>query len=168
MAYWHQYQSNWRNKMTPRWTLHPSTNIPSGWCQYIQCRRCKHSIIEAICPAYLQTDRQLLSHGQRLLVAGCFNGEGEENAWTVYLGTGVVPEISPEHQSTTAENDFHIWRDTTQSTSSQILIYSADTDVYNIGLSLVGKTNKEYVIQLNGSHAHEQKFLFLNNFVKAL
>ena len=146
----------------------PSTTIPSGWRQYIQCRQCKRSLIQAIGLAYLQTGGQLLRHGQRLLVAGCFSGDGEENAWTIYPGTGMVPEPAPEYRSNAVEADFRIWRHAPQSTSSRIFIYSADTDVYNIGLSLVGKTSKEYVIQLNVPHDHEQKFLFLNNFVKAL
>ena len=146
----------------------PSTPIPSGWRQYIQCRQCKRSITKAIGLAYLQTGGQLLRHGQKLLVAGCFSGDGEECVWTIYPGTGVVPEPSPEYRSNAEEADFRIWRHATQSISSQILIYSPDTDVYNIGLPLVGKTDKEYIIQLNVPHAHEQKFLHLNNFVKAL
>ena len=78
-----------------------------------------------------------------LFLVGCSSGDGEENAWTIYPVTGVVPEPSPEYWSNVAEADFRIWGHATQSTSSQILIYSPDTDVYNIGLNLVGKTNKD-------------------------
>ena len=54
-----------------------------------------------------------------------------------------------------------------QCSGNKVLIYSPDTDVYNIGLALLHGTPKGYAIQLNVPHATEQKYLFLNNLVTA-
>ena len=50
-----------------------------------------------------------------------------------------------------------------QSHATRILIYSPDTDTYNIGLGLVSGTTKEYIIQLNVLHSSEKKYLCLNH-----
>lgn len=52
----------------------PTTLIPPNWCQFIQCRQCKQSIIEAIGLAYLQIGGQFLKNEQRFIIAGCFSG----------------------------------------------------------------------------------------------
>ena len=59
-------------------------------------RPCKSSIVEAIVLAYLLTGGQLVNHGQRLLVAGCFSGDGEDYVWTIDPGNGVIPDTSSE------------------------------------------------------------------------
>ena len=120
----------------------PNTSIPSHWREFIDCRQCKQSIIESIDLAFLQTGNQLLQHGQNLVIAGCFG----EDSWTI--GTGRIPQPSPQYRSNSAEADSRIWRHATQSSSTRLLIYSPDTDVYNIGLT-VPHTNKEYIVQLN-------------------
>lgn len=62
-----------------------------------------------------------------------------------------------------------IWRHACQTKASRILIYSPDTDVYNIGLAMTSITTYgEFIIQLNLPHSHEQRFLSLNNLQTAL
>lgn len=55
------------------------------------------------------------------------------------------------YQSNTQEADMCVWRHATQTQKQHILIYSPDTDVYNIGLTLV-QPNHQYVIQINLPH----------------
>jgi len=56
-----------------------------------------------------------------------------------------------------------------QCESRSILIYSPDTDVYNIGLSFINQhLTATYVIQLNLPHSDESKYINLNNFHTAL
>jgi len=108
----------------------------------------------------------MLRCGQTLVLAGCFSGEGEDNAWI--LKAGKIPEASSGYQCNAEEADSRIWRHATQTPYTHILIYSPDTDVYNIGLGVIQKTSKQYVIQLNVPHAAEKKFLNLNRVESVL
>ena len=49
-----------------------------------------------------------------------------------------------------------------------IIIYSPDTDVYNIGLGLANKISKQYVIQINVPYAEEKQYLHLSNLYPGL
>lgn len=84
--------------------------------------------------------------------------DGEENAWIISPSTGIIiPQPSSQFKSNASEADFRIWRHAVQSTSTHILIYSPDTDVYNIGLTtLPGLAEREYIVQLNLPHAREE------------
>ena len=108
----------------------------------------------------------MLRCGQTLVLAGCFSGEGEDNAWI--LKAGKIPEASSGYQCNAEEADSRIWRHATQTPYTHILIYSPDTDVYNIGLGVIQETSKQYVIQLNVPHAAEKKFLNLNRLESVL
>ena len=56
-----------------------------------------------------------------------------------------------------------------QSQATDILIYSPDTDVYNIGLSFLNQHHTvTYTIHLNIPHANEKKYISLNNLKIAL
>ena len=109
----------------------------------------------------------MLHPNQAIVLAGCFSGEREDNAWVILPGDTSIPEPSPQYRSTAEEADNRTWRHATQCSGNKVLIYSPDTDVYNIGLALLHGTPKEYAIQLNVPHATEQKYLFLNNLVTA-
>ena len=146
----------------------PTTSIPANWRQYIQCRECKRSIVEAIGLAFVKTIHQLLRNGQTLIIGGCFSGDQEETAWILSPDKGFIPHFSPRFKSNASETDFRIWRHAVNSEYTRVLIYSPDTDIYNIGLSLVNCTGKEYIVQLNVPHANEKKFIHLNNFLLAL
>ena len=50
---------------------------------------------------------------------------------------------------------------------TNILIYSPDTDVYNIGLHLVSQPSKNYIIQLNVPHSSDTKYLSMSNLKTA-
>ena len=67
------------------------------------------------------------------------------------------------------EADRRVWRNISQTSAQRILVYSPDTDVYNIGLAIVQQcSSKEYIVQLNLPHSQHLKYLHLNNFVQAL
>jgi len=50
-----------------------------------------------------------------------------------------------------------------QCPASTVLIYSPDTDIYNIGLHLVNQPAKNYIIQLNVPHSIQKRYLNLNH-----
>ena len=62
-----------------------------------------------------------------------------------------------------------IWRHVAQTSARHILVYSPDTDIYNIGLSVFKRLqNKDMYIQLNVPHSQTKLYLHLNNLVEAL
>jgi len=48
----------------------------------------------------------------------------------------IIPDRGPLYTSNALEADNRIWRHAVQTTATKILVYSPDTDVYNIGLSM--------------------------------
>ena len=62
-----------------------------------------------------------------------------------------------------------IWRHAYQSKANKILIYSPDTDVYNIGLPLISITSHvECIVEINLPHSNEQRFVSINDLQTAL
>ena len=147
----------------------PETPTPQVWREYIECRECKRSIVEAIGLSLLQKGRLLLQQSQSLIIAGCFSGNGEDSAWIIHPNhVSAIAEPLSGYECNAAEADTRIWRHATQTWATNILIYSPDTDVHNIGLGLVSLTSKEYVIQLNVPHAEEKRYLHLTHLLQAL
>ena len=146
----------------------PETDVPNSWQEYLQCRECKRSIVEAVGLALLQKGRYFLTGQQKLALAGCFSGLGEDNAWLL-----CVHELSAEqperYRSTAEEADIRIWRHAMQCQANNILIYSPDTDVYNIGLGLLNQhSTTTYTIQLNVPHSDQKRYININNLKVAL
>ena len=55
------------------------------------------------------------------------------------------------------------------SNSNRILVYSPDTDVYNIGLPLVAENMfKEIIVQLNLPQSNSNLYIHLNNLVTSM
>ena len=63
-----------------------------AWQQNLEC---KQSIVEAIGLSFLQTGKFMLHPNQAIVLAGCFSGEGEDNAWVILPGDTSIPEPSP-------------------------------------------------------------------------
>ena len=56
-------------------TLDPKSAVPRPWRDYLECRKCKRCIVEALGWAYLRTAKSYLRDGQSFVLAGCFSGE---------------------------------------------------------------------------------------------
>ena len=122
----------------------PSTKIPSGWRALIECRVCKQSIITALSLAYIQTTNLKMEAHQKLIVAGCL-----KDTWEI-SGSGTPPHTREIYQTNAEEADMRIWRHAYQSKATRMLIYSPDTDVYNIGLPLTCiSSHEECIVQIN-------------------
>ena len=59
-----------------------------------------------------------------------------------------MPKLAEMNQSNALEADMRVWRHTLQTKRQRILIYSPDTDVYNIGLTLV-QPSSQHLVQIN-------------------
>ena len=166
--YEHKKRYSHNNNDHQHCSFNPITGIPNNWQEYLQCPQCKRSVIEAIGLSLLQKGRFLLKGQQQLVLAGCFSGSGENSAWVLNAGE-VSAEQPEEYYSNAEEADSRIWRHAVQCNANVILIYSPDTDVYNIGLShMCQKPAATYIIQLNPPHSDEKKYININNFKIAL
>lgn len=62
-----------------------------------------------------------------------FSGDGENSAWIVYPHSiRPIPDVEPLYNSNAEEADIRVWRHAVQSYSDRVLLYSPDTDVYNM------------------------------------
>lgn len=61
-----------------------------------------------------------------------------------------------------------IWWHVMHYDHKHVLVYSLDTDVYNIGLSLIQATDKECFVQVNMPHNADTKYIHLNKLINAL
>ena len=143
----------------------PHTTIPRPWQEYVYCRQCKRALIEALGSSYLQTARFGLYPGKKLVLSGCFSGNAENTAWVIAEGS--LPQPEPMYSSSAQEADMNMWRYVIQSPAHCILVYSPDTDVYNIGLTLIQCTSAEVIVQNNVPHK-EKRYLNLNSLFTAL
>lgn len=144
----------------------PLTPPPKPWQDYLHCRTCKHAIIEAIGLSLLQSASSWMKDGQRLVIAGCLSDENADCAWVIT--SSLTPYPTTQYKSTAEEADIRIWRHAMQCTANQVLIYSPDTDIYNIGLGCLEATTKIFIVQVNVLHSTTKKFLHLNNLKDAL
>ena len=127
--YKHRKRYSENNNDHQHCTFTPTTSIPKNWQEHFQCPQCKQSVVEAIGLSLLQKGRFLLKGHQRLLLAGCFSGSGENNAWLLHAGE-VSAEQPEEYYYNAEEADSRIWRHAVQCNANVILIYSPDTDIY--------------------------------------
>jgi hypothetical protein len=128
-------------------TLTPHSEIPRPWREHLECKHCKRAIVEALGWIYFHTGRNHLRDNQRLVLAGCFSGTQEDDAWSI-RGGETLPETDVRFKSNAQEADMRVWRHATQTEHRHILVYSPDTDVFNIGM-VMSKPEHHYVVQTN-------------------
>ena len=167
-----QFEQSRRDKQMSTNHLHttfaPNSRTPNGWQEVINCRECKQSIIEAIGLSLLQIGRFLVQFHQKIILANCFSGDGENNAWLITAGDTSIPTPLPQYLSNAEEANYRIWRHFAQCSVTNVLIYSPDTDVYNIGLHTSQSSSKQFLVQLNIPSSLEQKYVDINNLQTAL
>ncbi len=126
----------------------PSCTVPIAWNTYINCRECKRSIIEAVGLSYLKSARFKLRTGQSLFLSGWFLGTNDISIFCISASSLPCPDS--RYTSNSVDADMRIWRHVTQTQLNRILVYSPDTDVYNIGLPLVAENqSKRVIVQVN-------------------
>lgn len=117
------------------------------------------------------TDSPLLKESQTLVLAGCFAGRANDIP-AVLSGSRSFITLDPTCSSNAHESDMRIWRHVMQAKADRILVYSPDTDVYNIGLPIVHRrypgAEKEVIVQINLPKVKESKYVHLNNLVGAV
>ena len=116
----------------------------------------------------MQVGRFHLSSNQVPILSGCFSGVPTNPAFHIQ-GNGSLPILDPRYTTNSEEADMRIWRHATQISALKVLIYSPDSDIYNIGLPLVAmECSKEIIVQLNVPQSQLSIYLHMNNLIKAL
>ena len=161
---------------------------PALWI--LNCDRCTHTIVimqyiiitgyscmsttyfcnigDVTCACVCKHMIGLFSNRYFTVLAGCFSGLGENTAWLL-SPRELTAEQLEEYYSTAQEADTGIWRHAMQSQASSVLIYSPDTDVYNIGLSFTKQRHTTtYIVQINVPHADETRYININNLQTAM
>ena len=140
-------------------------NVEGSWRALLACRKCKAALTRylareflTLAPAYMPTGEE------RELVVNIKN--------SAYICTkdGNIIE-RPTLYTNTEEADQRIWLHCVHSTSSRILIFSPDTDVYHVGLVHMEKMpGKDIVVQLSRSllDPAKAKLLHLTALVASL
>ena len=115
--------------------------------------------------AFLEHVPSLLRGNQKLVMAGCFQGHAEDQAWEI---SQEVKQPNPLLNCTAEEADTRVWLHTFRSPGSKKLLYSPDTDVYHIGLPLLQKYPSDVFVQLSPMSSPERKLLHLNSLCNSL
>ena len=80
-------------------------------------------------------------HGdQRVVTAGCYDG-----GKAISISTSVVEEC-PTLECDAEESDIRVWLHVLHSSGHKKLLYSPDTDVYHIGLTLIDPRVKDVYV----------------------
>ena len=69
----------------------PQSTIPRPWREYLECRPCKRSLVKALGWVYLRTGMHYLHEAQNFVLAGCFSGETQDDAWIITGGSHNPP-----------------------------------------------------------------------------
>jgi hypothetical protein len=109
----------------------------------------------------------LLKTNQKVCIAGAFRGNKQNKCLSVNSAGIVQEEVSC--LSNADETDLRIWRHCLNSSGTQKLLYSKDTDIYHIGLSLPIENNRHDIYIQQTSHLQgNSNFFSLSRFIDAI
>ena len=98
---------------------------------------------------------------EHILISGVF-----ELPYSI-SGDGSLPSTDPSYDTRGEEADLRVWRHVTQTSKTKILVYSPDSDVYNIGLG-IDLVDREVIVQINVPHSQSELFVNLKQLINAL
>ena len=102
---------------------------------------------------------------QKVILAGCFSGVEEDQAWEVTTrGAQPVPILSCGAE----EADTRVWLHVLRSPGTRKLVCSPDTDVYHIGLPLVHNQPIDVLVCVSMFSSQEHRYLSLNKLITSL
>ena len=138
-----------------------STEIPAKWRSLLACRSCKERLI-------LYTASEMIS-----LASGILSSEQEficNSAQTAHSVTSNgEKQLCPSLWSNTEEADLRVWLHCVHSAGTKKLIFSPDTDVYHVGLTVASSIPScHMIVQFSRSYKEGAKFLDINNLLQAL
>ena len=145
--------------------LNDTSSVPSKWREHLSCRTCKRSIVLYLGKSLLDHSSSFLLSGQQIILAGCFVGDMEDQAWSV---TSTDRQPLPHLNCQAEEADMSVWLHAFRSQGMRRLIWSPDTDIYHISLPLISQYQGETVVKINLYSSDETQYLNLNHLCDAL
>lgn len=138
-----------------------TTTVPQNWRALLACRTCKWYLTQYLGEEFLVLVQHHLSSRQTFI---CNVGDGAKSV--IYTGE-ILP--CPQLWSNADEADLRVWLYCIHSAGSEKLIFSPDTDIYHIGLTIASqRPETNIVIQLTRTFREGSKFLQLQYLPKAL
>ena len=135
--------------------------LQTNWRAFLACRQCKKELTNYLGQEFLSIVAKFLTIHQTFI---CNIGEVAQSV--THAGENLP---CPQLWTNADEADMRVWLHCVHSTGSKKLIFSPDTDVYNIGLAFVDLLQgKEVIVQQTKSLREGSKFLLLHNLFRAL
>ena len=94
------------------------SSVPTRWREHLTCRICKRQVGVYLGIAFLEHAPSLLRGNQKLVMAGCFQGHAEDQAWEI---SQEVKQPNPLLNCTEEEADTRVWLHTFRSPGSKKL-----------------------------------------------
>ena len=143
-------------------TFHSGTEVPKNWRALLACRRCKSALTSYLAEQFLElAPSHMQDTGQEFFtnVKGvAYTSSNEEDMME-----------RPSLSTNMDEADMRIWLHCVHSNCTRIVIFSPDTDIYDIGLAIAGNMHgKSIIIQLSKSLVSSPKLLDLNALLLAI
>ena len=139
-----------------------SASVPQRWREHLNCRHCKQQLVKYLGEALLTLAPSLLSDEQKLVISGCYEGG---------KAMGITPSgvhECPQLMCNAEESDTRVWLHVVHSAGSKKLLFSPDTDVYHIGLSLDFHGGYDIYVQLSSMTSPELRLLHFNHLLLSL
>ena len=137
-----------------------ATAVPQKWREYLHCRFCKQQLVVCLGQSFLNVVPPILHGDQRVVTSGCYDGG---KAMTI-SASGV--EECPSLVCDAEESDTRVWLHVLRSSGHKKLLYSPDTDVYHIGLTLIDPSVHDVYVQLSNISSPELRLLHLNQLLR--
>ncbi len=141
-----------------------SCTPPSNWREVLSCRECKRNLVLFLGNFFKHATGGMLRGQQKVVLAGCFHGDAENEAWAV---TTTSKESIINLKSDAEEADTRVWLHALRSRGTRKLVCSPDTDVFHIGLPLID-SSVHVIVQLNTYTSLEYKYLDMDQLSAAL
>ena len=136
--------------------------VPEKWRTVLGCRKCKKSLTSYIADDMLRlicNDRSFRSHQTFIANIG---GQA-------YATIGQSRQLRTDLSTNADEADLRVWLHCQRACGVHKLLYSPDTDVYHIGLSIVGGLQEcDVIIQLSKYTDDRARYLHMTNMITAL
>ena len=138
-----------------------NTTVPTNWRSFLTCRRCKKDLTEYLATEILNVVPSIFSAEQAVF---CNIGV---DAYTTSNSKEILP--CPSLWTDADEGDLRVWLHCVHSAGTNKLVFSRDTDVYHIGLTVLHLIPTNHIIvQLSKSYKNGGKFINLKAFAEAL
>ena len=141
-----------------------SQAIPDKWRALLSCRKCKHRLSGYVATTMLEYAPRFMTANQEFIT------NIKEVAYSTNHGNERLPR--PCFYSNADEADSRVWLHCIHSSGTRKLIFSPDTDIYHIGLTIprtdTCMSDVQIIVQLSKSYKDSPRFVDLSALCNAI